>query len=57
MEGAALGQVADTFNVPYVVIRTISVKADGSADVVYSDLKKATADNSANITLNMLKRM
>ncbi|EGU42391.1 putative 5'-methylthioadenosine/S-adenosylhomocy steine nuclosidase [Vibrio ichthyoenteri ATCC 700023] len=57
MEGAALGQVADAFNVPYVVIRTISDKADGSAEVVYSDLKKATADNSAKITLNMLKRM
>lgn len=57
MEGAALGQVADAFNVSYVVIRTISDKADGSAEVVYSDLKKATADNSANITLNMLKRM
>ncbi|MGR5471000.1 5'-methylthioadenosine/adenosylhomocysteine nucleosidase, partial [Vibrio astriarenae] len=28
-----------------------------SAEMVYSDLKKATADNSANITLNMLKRM
>ncbi|MBE3981515.1 5'-methylthioadenosine/adenosylhomocysteine nucleosidase, partial [Vibrio parahaemolyticus] len=26
-------------------------------DVVYSELKKATADNSATITLNMLKRM
>ena len=57
MEGAALGQVADAFKIPYVVIRTISDKADGSAEVVYSDLKKATADNSANITLNMLKRM
>ncbi|MDG2667868.1 5'-methylthioadenosine/adenosylhomocysteine nucleosidase, partial [Vibrio parahaemolyticus] len=53
----ALGQVATAFKVPYVVIRTISDKADGSADVVYSELKKATADNSATITLNMLKRM
>ncbi len=57
MEGAALGQVATAFKVPYVVIRTISDKADGSADVVYSELKKATADNSATITLKMLKRM
>ncbi|MGF1726437.1 5'-methylthioadenosine/adenosylhomocysteine nucleosidase [Photobacterium nomapromontoriensis] len=57
MEGAALGQVADAFKVPYVVIRTISDKADGSAEMTYSDLKKATADNSARITLNMLKRM
>lgn len=40
MEGAALGQVATAFKVPYVVIRTISDKADGSADVVYSELKK-----------------
>ncbi|MGB2079239.1 MAG: 5'-methylthioadenosine/adenosylhomocysteine nucleosidase [Vibrio sp.] len=57
MEGAALAQVAQAFAVPYVVIRTISDKADGSAHMTYSDLKQATADNSARITLNMLKQM
>ncbi len=54
MEGAALGQVAQAFDVPYVVIRTISDKADGSAELIYEDLKKATAHNAANITFQML---
>ncbi|UJF20019.1 5'-methylthioadenosine/adenosylhomocysteine nucleosidase [Vibrio sp. SS-MA-C1-2] len=55
MEGAAVAQAAFNFNVPFVVIRTISDKADGSAHMVYSELKKATADNSAAITLKMLQ--
>ncbi|MCE0495558.1 5'-methylthioadenosine/adenosylhomocysteine nucleosidase [Vibrio salinus] len=57
MEGAALGQVAQKFKIPYIVIRTISDKADGSAEVTYSELKKATADNSAKITLALLKEL
>ncbi|MGF1909341.1 5'-methylthioadenosine/adenosylhomocysteine nucleosidase [Vibrio kasasachensis] len=55
MEGAALAQVADQFDIPYVVIRTISDKADGSAALTYEEMKKATADNSVAIILEMLK--
>ncbi|OLQ94553.1 5'-methylthioadenosine/S-adenosylhomocysteine nucleosidase [Vibrio ponticus] len=55
MEGAALAQVADQFDIPYVVIRTISDKADGSAALTYEEMKKATADNSVAIILEMMK--
>ncbi|MDD1783052.1 5'-methylthioadenosine/adenosylhomocysteine nucleosidase [Enterovibrio sp. ZSDZ35] len=57
MEGAAVAQVTGMLNIPLVVIRTISDKADGSAHMVYSEAKQVTADNSVAITLNMLSRM
>lgn len=57
MEGAAIAQVANKFNKPFVVIRTISDKADGSAHLDYPLLKQKTADNSVAITLEMLKTM
>lgn len=57
MEGAAVAQVADMFDVPLVVIRTISDKADGSAHLTYSKAKQITADNSVAITVNMLEKM
>ena len=31
MEGAAVAQVCEDYNIPYIVIRTISDKADHSA--------------------------
>lgn len=57
MEGAAVAQVTDMFEIPLVVIRTISDKADGSAHMVYEEAKQVTADNSVAITLNMLARI
>ena len=57
MEGAAVAQVADMFDIPLVVIRTISDKADGSAHLVYEEAKQVTADNSVAITLNMISKL
>lgn len=57
MEGAAVAQVADMFDIPLVVIRTISDKADGSAHLVYEEAKQVTADNSVAITLNMIRKL
>lgn len=57
MEGAAVAQVADMFDIPFVVIRTISDKADGSAHLAYEEAKQVTADNSVAITLNMIGKM
>ncbi|WP_461535888.1 5'-methylthioadenosine/adenosylhomocysteine nucleosidase [Spongorhabdus nitratireducens] len=57
MEGAAVAQVAFLYDIPLVVIRTISDKADGSAHMDYSQLKQLTASNSAAITLKMLESM
>ncbi len=57
MEGAAVAQVTDMFDIPLVVIRTISDKADGSAHMVYAEAKQVTADNSVAITLNMMSKL
>lgn len=37
MEGAAVAQVCEDFNIPYIVIRTISDKADHSAIIDFQD--------------------
>ncbi|MGI2260837.1 5'-methylthioadenosine/adenosylhomocysteine nucleosidase [Shewanella sp. GXUN23E] len=57
MEGAAVAQVADMYQVPVVVIRTISDKADGSAHLSYEEAKSATAHNSVAIVLEMLQSL
>ncbi|MCK8046013.1 hypothetical protein MSG37_14085 [Shewanella sp. 1CM18E] len=57
MEGAAVAQVTDMFDIPLVAIRTTSDKADGSAHLTYEDAKQITADNSVAITLKMLRKM
>lgn len=58
MEGASVAQVAGSmYNVPFVVLRTISDKADGSAQISYEDLKTAASDHSAKIVLEMLNNL
>ena len=58
MEGAAVAQVAYAmYKVPFVVLRTISDKADGSAQISYEDLKTAASDHSAKIVLEMLNNL
>ena len=41
MEGAAIAQAAYLNNVPFLVIRAISDKADGSAEMDYPDIRSA----------------
>lgn len=55
MEGAAVAQVAALYEVPFVVIRTISDKADGSAHMDYEEMKEAASHNSSGIVLKMLE--
>ena len=57
MEGGAVAQVAQLYNVPFVVLRAVSDKADGSAKMTYEDFVVVAADNSANIVKEMLKRI
>ena len=57
MEGAVVAQVAKTYNVPFVVLRAMSDKADGSATMVYEEFEILAADNSAKIVKEMLKSM
>ena len=55
MEGAAIAHVCCLNKVPFVIIRAMSDKADGTADVVYEEFVQDAAHNSKDIVLNMLK--
>ncbi len=54
MEGAAIAQVCALNKIPFVIIRAISDKADGSADVVYTEFEAEAARRSAAIVLDMI---
>lgn len=57
MEGAAIGQAAYLNEIPFLVVRAISDKADRSAQMDYSEFEKAAVDHSVRLTLNMLARI
>lgn len=57
MEGAAIAQAAYLNNIPYVVIRAISDKADGSAQMDYPTFEKAAAAHSANLVEHLVARI
>ena len=49
MEGAAIAQTAHLNNIPFVIIRTISDKADNSATVDYPTFEKKAVANEVKI--------
>ena len=49
MEGAAIAQVAYLNNVPFVIIRAISDKADDSASVDYPTFEKKAVEHSVRL--------
>jgi len=55
MEGAAIAQASCLNNVPYVIIRAISDKADGSGSVDYPTFEKKAAHDCAALVEYMLK--
>ncbi|KRN88950.1 5'-methylthioadenosine/adenosylhomocysteine nucleosidase [Ligilactobacillus ceti] len=55
MEGAAVGQVAQQFKVPYVVVRAMSDVADGQADQSFDEFIIEAGKRSAQMILNLLK--
>ena len=55
MEGAAIAHAAYLNNVPFLVIRAISDKADGSAQVDYPTFEAQAAQHSLKLTLRILK--
>ena len=57
MEGAAVALVADQYEVPFVVIKCMSDKADGGAHESISNFGDIADDNSASIVLDMLNKM
>lgn len=57
MEGAAIGQAAYLNHVPFLVIRAISDKADGSAQMDYQTFEAAAVRHSVNLTLRMTEEL
>ena len=57
MEGAAVALVAYQYDVPFVVIRCMSDKADGLAHATMDAFGQRAADNSASIVIGMLESL
>ena len=57
MEGAAIAHAAYLNNIPYLVIRAISDKADGSAQMDYPTFEKAAAAHSAKLVEHLVARI
>ncbi len=55
MEGAAMAQVAYLNEIPYLIIRSISDKADGGADLSYEEFLPLAAKNSSLFVEEFIK--
>lgn len=55
MEGAAVAVVCLEYDVPFVVLRTMSDKADGLAHETYENMADLAADQSCRIIMKMLE--
>jgi adenosylhomocysteine nucleosidase len=54
MEGAAVGQVCTLNDVPFLLVRAISDRADGSSDVDFQSFLREAAEASAQVVLRVL---
>ena len=57
MEGAAIGQVAYLNHIPFLVVRAISDKADGSANMDYAEFEMAAIEHSVKLTVRMIQEL
>ena len=57
MEGASVAAVCTQYEVPFVVIRAMSDKADGNAHESVDNMGDIAADNSSRIVIQMLDSM
>jgi adenosylhomocysteine nucleosidase len=57
MEGAAVAHVCHMFRVPFVIIRSISDKANDNAKTDFQEFVKLAAKNSKDLILEILKRI
>ncbi|MCL2857386.1 MAG: 5'-methylthioadenosine/adenosylhomocysteine nucleosidase [Oscillospiraceae bacterium] len=55
MEGAAIGQIAQMSGIPFLIIRSLSDKSDGSAALSFESFLGKAAANSAAIVLGIIK--
>lgn len=57
MEGASIAQAAYLNNIPFVIIRAISDKADDSAQMDYPTFERAAAKHSASLVKHMICKL
>lgn len=57
MEGAAIAQTAYLNNIPYLVIRAISDKADHTAEMDYSEFERKAIEHTVKLVTNLLKKL
>lgn len=57
MEGASIALVCERYDTPFVVIRSMSDKADGLAHETYENMGDIAADNSCRIVMEMLESL
>ena len=57
MEGAAIAQAAYLNNVPYLVVRAISDKADDSANMDYSVFEAKAVEHSVRLMAAMIEEL
>ena len=57
MEGAAIGQTAWLNDIPFVIIRAISDKADGSAHMDYDEFEAKAIEHTVRLLMGVLPRM
>ena len=57
MEGGAIAQACYLNDTPFVIIRAISDKADGSAQMDYPEFEKMAVEHTVRLLDAMLKQM
>lgn len=57
MEGAAIAQVAYLNQVPFLIVRAISDKADNSAHMEYKEFEEKAIVNSVNLMVEMISQL
>ncbi|WP_310602487.1 5'-methylthioadenosine/adenosylhomocysteine nucleosidase [Anaerosporobacter sp.] len=57
MEGAAIAQAAYLNNVPFLIIRAISDKADNSAEMDYSEFEAKAIEHTVKLVCGLVERI
>ena len=57
MEGAAIAQAAYLNNIPFLIIRAISDKADHSAEMAFNEFEAIAIENSVKLLTELIRRI
>lgn len=57
MEGAAVAQVCYKNDIPFIIIRSMSDRADGSAEVNFAEFTQLAANQSCQMIISMIEEL